>query len=892
MNLRSRVILSIFKRNFSSYFAGVLGYVFIIAFVVVGGWLAFNGQFFTANEPNLDQLSLYYPQLLLFLVPAITMGIWADERRSGTDELLFTLPATDLEILLGKYLAVLAVYSVTLVFLMSHVFVLMVLGNPDWGLLIATYFGYWLAGAALLSAGMVASILTSSTAVAFVLGVMICIPPVFIGELGSQVGSLIGVPDLFANLSVLEQFRDFGMGIVSLSSVLYFVLFTVFMLFLNGVLMKRRHWLSTKRADMGLQYTIRTIALGVMLTCATALAGYAAFRVDATSEKLFSLSPETRGILNGLESERAIQIQAFLSPDVPREYVDTRKRLVGLLRQFDAMGGEELQVRYVDVEPFSEEADEAEHFGITPMQVLTERDGRRSQAEVYLGAVVISSYDKVTVPFFGKGLPIEYELTRSIQTVATEKRHTVGVLQTDANVLRDSQEWQIVTELKKQYDVEEVSPASAIDPDRFDVLIAILPSSLTDSEMDNLVQYVQSGEPVLIFDDPFPLAFTSQFGGINNAPKQPKPRPGGGMMGGMFGGGNQQPPVPKADEGRATRLIRALGVRWDYDRVTFDLNNPHPEIEDVPAEYVFVTRDNEVAFPKENPVSRGLQEVLAIYAGTVSKDSMSDVEFEPLITTSTKSGVLGWNEFVDEGGFNFMSMQPTVLPRRNPFRTMDPNTHAIAAQLKSTKEGSKVNAIYVADIDMISDFFFQQRSMQNIENIEFDNVTFVLNAVDALAGDLSYVDLRSRRAEHRTLKLVEAQKRVFLEEANVEEKKAEDASSEQLEERRAELTKRLKEIEGNENLDPVAKVQMIRAAQDAEQKRLSLAEAQIEQAKENEVRKIRAVKNRKVRATEARFQALAVLLPPLPAVFLGVAVYLMRQSAERRTVTATRRRDH
>ena len=131
MNIRTQVIRSIFKRNFASYFSGVLGYLFIIAFVVAGGALAFNGRFFTANEPNLDQLSQWFPLLLLFIVPAITMSTWADEKRAGTDELIFTMPATDLEILLGKYLAVLAVYSVALLFSMSHILVLMFLGDPD-----------------------------------------------------------------------------------------------------------------------------------------------------------------------------------------------------------------------------------------------------------------------------------------------------------------------------------------------------------------------------------------------------------------------------------------------------------------------------------------------------------------------------------------------------------------------------------------------------------------------------------------------------------------------------------------------------------------------------------------------------------------------------------------
>lgn len=883
MNIRGQVIRSIFKRNFASYFSGVLGYLFIIAFVVAGGALAFNGRFFTANEPNLDQLSQWFPLLLLFIIPAITMTTWADEKRAGTDELVFTMPATDLEVLLGKYLAVLSVYSVALLFSMSHILVLMFLGDPDWGLILSTYVGYWLAGAALLSAGMVASVLTNSTAVAFVIGVVLCGIPVFIGQLGG----FVGFREMFEEFSLREQFRDFGMGVIPLSGVVYFAAFTSFMFFVNLVLIKKRHWNSSRYSDMGLQFALRVTALGIMLSCATTWAGYAAFRVDATNEQLFSLSKATRDIVGQIDADRPIEIQAFLSPEVPREYVDTRKQLVGLLRQFDELGGNKLEVRYVDVEPFSEQADEAKHFGIQPVRVMSERDGRRSEEEVFLGAVVISSFDKVVVPFFGKGLPIEYELTRSVQTVANKERHTVGVLTTDAKLMSGSNEWRIVTELKKQYDVEEVSPNSEIDGDRFDVLMAVLPSSLTDSQMDNLVSYVKSGKPAIIFDDPFPLAFSNGFG-VSNAPRQTKGR--GGHMG-MMGGG--APPEQKADGGRATRLTKALGIRWAYDNVAFDVNNPHPEFGMLPPEYVFVTRNsNPEAFSTENPITRGLQEIIAIYSGTVSKDSSaeSDLNFQPLITTTHDSGILRWDEFVDDGGFNFFSMTPTVNPKRNPFRRMDSSSHVLAAQVKSEKEDSKVNAIFVSDIDMISDFFFEERNLGNLD-LEFDNVTFVLNAVDALAGDESFIDLRSRRARHRSLKRVESQKRVFLEAANKAELKSDADAKTELAERREQLGKRLKEIKENEELDPVAKVQMIEQAQEAEQQRLNLAEAQIEQRKNDEIRKIRAQTNRQIRSLESRIRAWAVWLPAIPATCVGAFVFFQRMQAEQRNVTDSRRRD-
>lgn len=882
MNLRRQVIYAIFKRNFSGYFSGVLGYLFIVVFVVVGGALAFSGRFFTSNEPNLDQLTTYFPVLLLFFVPALTMGLWADERKSGTDELLFTLPASELEVLLGKYLSVLGVYTVALGFSLTHVFVLAFLGNPDWGLLFTTYAGYWIAGAALLSAGMLASMLTSNLTVAFVLGIVLCAMPVFIGELGK----VLGAGDLLRGLSLQEQFRDFGMGVVPLSSCVYFLALTTLMLYLNFVWMSRRHWGSGGQPRPALQFAVRASSIAVALGCTTTWAGYAAIRVDATSERLFSLSEATQATLAELQPERPIEIQAFISPNVPAEYIETKKRLEGLLRQFDELGGKSLEVRFVDVEPYSKKAEEAEYFGIEPVELITERDGRRQDVDVYLGAVVLSSYDKVVVPFFGKGLPIEYELTRSIQTVANESRRTVGVLTTDAQLMGGSNNWRIVDELKKQYEVERVSADSEIDADKFDVLLAAMPSSLTAPQMNNLVQYAESGKPLLVFDDPFPLTFNSNGFGVTGAPRQPK----GGNSNPMFGG-SQSPPEQKADGGRATRLLESLGIRWEYDSCVFDLNNPHPEFAMLPAEYVFLTHSNQEnqAFNQDDIVSSGLQEMIALYPGKIESADKEGYQIEPLVSTSPQSGTMSWNEFVDEGGLNFFTMQGAANPRRNPIRRLDGGQHAVAARIQKSDGDKKVNAIFVADIDLISDFFFEERNMGNL-SMKFDNVTFVLNAVDSLVGDETFIALRSRRPKHRTLDRVEQQKRGFLQAANDAERDADGKATAELAERRKQLGKRVKEIQNNEDLDPIAKAQMLQQAQEAEQKRMSLAEAQIEQEKNDEIQKIRALTNRRIETLESRIRTWAVWLPPIPALVVGAIVFGRRLREERNTVIESRRR--
>ncbi|MFN9880060.1 MAG: ABC transporter permease, partial [Planctomycetota bacterium] len=179
---RWHVISGIMMRNLKQYFTGALGYVFIIAFVTISALMTFNSQFFADNLANLDQLTRWFPLLLLFFAPAVAMSVWAEERRSGTDAILFTLPATDLEILLGKYLSLAAVYTISLLFSFTQLIALNSLGSPDWGVIAATYFGYWLAGLALLSIGMFASSLTESTTVAFVLGALLCAIPVLVGS--------------------------------------------------------------------------------------------------------------------------------------------------------------------------------------------------------------------------------------------------------------------------------------------------------------------------------------------------------------------------------------------------------------------------------------------------------------------------------------------------------------------------------------------------------------------------------------------------------------------------------------------------------------------------------------------------------------------------------------
>ena len=914
--VRGNVISAVAKRNFRSYFSSILGYLFIIVFCVAASVFAFDARFFTANQANLDQLSQHFPLLLLFLIPAITMTTWSDEKKLGTDELLFTLPATELEILIGKYLSVLGVYTVAVLFSLVNALILKNLGQPDWGLLQSSYFGYWISGAALLSVGMLASALTSSSTVAFVLGVVFCCIPVFVGSFVDVVewclrilgisGNLFELRTALEGLSLQEQLKDFSLGVLPLSSFSYFAFLTALMLYLNMVVVSRRRWSAARKVNMGFQYVVRACCLLVTFVSLLVIFNLFPARADLTSEKLFTLSAATRNTLSEIPDGQRITIQAFVSPEVPREYSETRRQLLGLLRAFDLEGGGKLDVRLVNVEPFSEEAEEARALGVNPVRIQYEQDGKFEEAEVFLGAVIQSVTDNVEVPFFGKGLPIEYELTRSVRTASQENRLTVGVLQTDAAVVGEggsgARDWEIVRELRKQYKVIAVNPSRPIlasqstnaesDPgsepeavEPFDVLLAIMPSSLTQPQMDNLLAYVSAGKPTLIFDDPCPINFQSQ-AGLSMAPRLPKPSPGGGNP--MFGGGQ---PEPKAENGEARSLMNLLDVSWDNGQIVYDRMNPHGQFSSLPPEYVFISRsgNEKNAFSDESSVTKDLHDIVALYTGSIQqRDRKEDQKFIPLLQTGGESGLLKWEKYTSQS-FNPFTMSPAVALNPSPRRADDGFAHVIAARITNESKDSPLNVIFCSDIDMISDWFFVERNRGNLD-IAFDNVTFVLNAVDELAGDDTFIKLRSRRETLRTLRYVEDQTRELRQKLAKEEKEAEEMMETRLADARAELEAKVEEIENSPDLDENSKRVQMRQKQEELNRKLDLDEQELEREKNARIRKAGLEMKRQIRSVENKVRAFAYTITALLPACFGLLFLGLRNLAEQQSINPNRRR--
>ena len=241
--------------------------------------------------------------------------LFRSENKQGTDELLLTLPATDLEVVLGKYLATLGIYTAALILSSSHIFILEWLGSPDLGLMFGNYLGFWFIGAALITVGMLASLLTSNITIAFILGAIFCGFFVFINSLGAIVGD--SIQRTIVELGVFNHFDDFARGIISFSGVIYFISLTFFMLYLNVLLIGKRHWpLEADGYKMWVHQLVRATAIAIALISVNVILSRVALRLDVTSEQLHSLSGETKTLIDEIKDDRPVFIEAFISKNV------------------------------------------------------------------------------------------------------------------------------------------------------------------------------------------------------------------------------------------------------------------------------------------------------------------------------------------------------------------------------------------------------------------------------------------------------------------------------------------------------------------------------------------------------------------------------------------------
>ena len=241
----ARNIKGVVKRELAGYFGSPVAYVFIVVFLLLCGFFTFYiSHFYEVGQADLRAFFEWHPWIFLFLVPAVGMRLWAEERRTGTIEIILTLPITLPEIILGKFIAAWLFIGLALFLTFPLVVTVSYLGDPDMGAVFCSYFGSFMLAGAYLSVGSMSSSLTRNQVISFIVSVIICLflvlagwPPVTEILLGWSPSWLV---DVISGFSFMTHFTSMERGVLDLRDLFYYISVIFFMLFSNGVILQNR----------------------------------------------------------------------------------------------------------------------------------------------------------------------------------------------------------------------------------------------------------------------------------------------------------------------------------------------------------------------------------------------------------------------------------------------------------------------------------------------------------------------------------------------------------------------------------------------------------------------------------------------------------------------------
>lgn len=747
-------IKAVFKREFRSYFDSPVAYVFLTAFLVLIGFMTFGvAMFYERRQADLTPFFFWHPWVYLLLVPAATMGLWADERRNGTAELVLTLPMTVWEVLIGKFLAAWAFMGVALALTFPVTLTVGYLGSPDWGTVICGYVGSLLLAGAAAAVGVFASTLSRSSVVGFVISLAMVFVLLIVG-FDPVTGAVAnwGVPAAIVNgiagCSLLTHFEAMRRGVIDLADIGYYFGMIVFMLAAAKMVTDGRRGAS--KGALGL------VVLAVIVIAADLILAALPLRGDLTAERLYTLSDGSKAVLSKLDADVTFRYYVSSSAaDMPMQLKTYATRVGNLLKEYERAAGGRLAVETYDPKPDSDAEEWAQRYGIEPQTV------NPFGSPVYFGIVAVCGDREEALGVLSPRTEatLEYDLTRLVTRVAWPERPVIGVMTSLGDVLggqqnpmmmqmgqRPPQGWAAFAELAKDYEVKPVSPeATEIDAE-IGALVLLHAKNLSDGTLYAIDQFVLRGGKLIACVDPFSIK------DMIASRQQQNPM----MM--QMGGGMDGPST-------LGKLFDAWGVKFDTGRISCDLeastklNNGQGGVDDNPA---FLSLGKGNMDDGDILVSR-LTSVMLPFAGafTFEKKGM-DLVFTPVITTSKDNSCAVDKMSVQFGG-GVKDMVPDgqqrILAARlaGTFKTAFPKGPDGTNDVSKALAEGKGSVILFADSDFLADDFcvrMMKTPFGNIPQLINDNLTLFSNVIEQFAGREELIGVRSRGASDRPFTVV------------------------------------------------------------------------------------------------------------------------------------------
>ncbi|MBQ3096618.1 MAG: Gldg family protein [Kiritimatiellae bacterium] len=747
-------IKTVFGREFKSYFDSPVAYVFLVAFLVLAGFLTFGvAMLYERRQADLTPFFFWHPWVYLLLVPAATMGSWAEERRNGTIELLLTLPVTLTQALVGKFLAAWAFIGIGLALTFPVVATTAWLGSPDWGAVFCGYLGSFLLAGAATAIGVFASSLSRSQVIGFVAALAITFAMLLIGfdpvvNAVANWGVPSAVVNAVASCSLMSHFESLRRGVIDFADIGYYVAVIVFML-------AAAHAVTDGQKNGKQKGALGLVLLAAVLGAANLILASMSLRIDLTAEGLYTLSKGSKAVLGKLDENVTLKFYfSSSSAETPMAVKTYANQVQSLLKEYELAGNGNIVLEAYDPKPDSDAEEWAQRYGIEPQNMTP------FGQPVYFGLVAVCGDREETLARFSQRTEstLEYDVTRLVTRVAWPERPVLGLMTSLQGVMgqqpnqmmmmqgqRPQPGWAAFTELSKDYEVREISPtAESIDSD-VKALVVLHAKDLSEKTLFAIDQFVIKGGRLIACVDPFSVM------DMLSSRQQQNP-----MM--MQMGGQDGPST-------LGKLFDAWGVSFDTSKLVADLaaatklGAGNGRAEENPA-FLSLTSGN---MDDGDIVVSCLTQVMLPFSGALSFAKTDGLEFEPLMTTSSDSACM-----IDRMGaqFGMGAMMKDLRP--------DGVKRTLAARLSGTfktafpkgpdwKEGStnaipevvasgKGAVVIFADSDFLADNFCVQ-TMNTIfgpiaQPIN-DNLVLFSNIIEQYAGREELIGVRSRGPSNR-----------------------------------------------------------------------------------------------------------------------------------------------
>ena len=743
---------SVFKREFKSYFDSPVAYVFLTAFLALTGFLTFVvAVFYERRQADLTPFFFWHPWVYLLLVPAATMGLWADERRNGTAELLLTLPMTAWNALVGKFLAAWTFIALALALTFPVAVTAGYLGSPDWGAIVCGYLGSLLLAGAATAIGLFASSLSRSSVVGFVVSLAMVFFLLIVGfDPVTNAVAGWGVPmwivDGIASLSLLTHFEALRRGVIDLADVAYYAGVMVFFAAAAKTVVDGRRGAS--KGVVGLvAIAVITIAVDVILAKAT-------IRCDCTADSLYTLSKGSKAVLGKLDKDVSLKFYfSASSAEMPMGVKTYAQEVENLLKEYERASGGRLVVEKYDPTPDSDEEEWAQRYGIEQQQV------NPFGAPVYFGIVAVCGDRTEALGAMTQKTEstLEYDVTRLVTRVVWPEKPVIGVMTSLEGVLggemnpmmmqmgrRPPQGWAAFAELAKDYTVKSVATDVEKIDDDVKTLVLLHAKDLSDKTLYAIDQFVLRGGRLIACTDP--MSFAEIRAGQSRQ---------------MMGMGGDGPST-------LGKLFDAWGVGFDTAKITCDLSaatklgNGRGGAEEEPA---FLTLKPENMDKSDILVSR-LSQVMMPFAGAFTFDAAKAgaLKFTPVITTSEDNSSSTDKMSMMSGMGSSMKAVPDGKSRvvavrlEGQFKTAYPKGPDGTNDVSKALSEGKSSVMLFADADFLADeccVRILRTPFGQIAQPLNDNLPLFSNVIEQFAGREELIGLRSRGASDRPFEVVD-----------------------------------------------------------------------------------------------------------------------------------------